>query len=68
MGEKIVYLKVSESVLDKRLKSRNSNGGSELEHDIKKNTTILKKSIHLVDEIIEHLNMYGVHIYIENNQ
>ena len=68
MGEKIVYLKVSESVLDKRLKSRRSNGGSELEHDIKKNTTILKKSIHLVDEIIEHLNMYGVHIYIENNQ
>lgn len=68
MGDNIVYIKVSENILYERLNNRSSSGGSELEHEIKENRKLLGNSMHLVDEIVEHLHIYGIHVCIENSQ
>jgi len=57
LPNEVIYLNVSDETLLKRLNERSSNGGSELEHDIKKDTKKLDYSnsyINVIKNIIQN--------------
>lgn len=66
MGDKIIHCSVSREVLFDRLMKRNTNGGSELEHEVKDNRAALDKAYIYINEIIEKLRIYGLKERIYN--
>lgn len=60
MCSQIVYLKVNREILYQRLIARHQNGGSELEHEVTNNPEFVDKSIHLIEEIIHHLQRLDI--------
>lgn len=50
----LIYIKADSSVIEKALKERNDNGGSEIEHDIKNGKEVLDYSEKIIEEIIEN--------------
>ena len=48
----IIYIKVDDNILIDRLLKRNTPGGSELEHDLKKDTMSFKRARNIEDTII----------------
>lgn len=48
---KIIYLTTKNDILESRLKERNEIGGSELEHDIKKNRRCLDEAVKIMELI-----------------
>lgn len=51
LGDTIIYLYANKSIVLKRLLDRNIKGGSELEHDIKKNTKYIDKAYRISEYI-----------------
>lgn len=54
-GDKIIYIDTDENIILKRLLNRDVNGGSELEHDVKKDLSSIKKANKIIDIIYKNI-------------